>query len=573
MPILPAVSTRWFARVFATLTLATLALAACSHSAATPSASTHAPSAKTSTALSAADLRTRLFALAADSMMGRAPGEIGDYKATAYIAAEFARVGLKPAGDNGTWFQNLPFYRRAADKRVSLKVDNYTAKIGIDYAPQTGNARYRAIDGASIVYAGLASDTTTWIDAIAAQGKVLLFSVLPAERRTVANRRTNLAAVQNTARFRGATSLFIAELDAAGANVAAAYLTGSLVLDTTWRDAPPIVIVTNAFASRLLGRALDGATTGATGRALSGSTRIGLSPLTFAARNVVGILEGSDASLKNEYVSITAHNDHVGFDNAPVDHDSLRAFNTIVRPAGADSPNRTPTADEQRRIKQILDSVRKLRPARMDSIRNGADDDGSGTVGILEIAELLASGKHPRRSILFVSHTAEEFGLLGSQWYTDHPTVNRDNIIGEIDIDMIGRGGAHDLPEGGPTYLEVVGIKRLSTEFGDVLEATNKRQKLPFVFNLQYDVPGHPLQYYCRADHYSYARYGIPSVSFSRGEHMDYHQVTDEPQYIDYDALARVATFVKDGAVDLANRDARPKLDKPKTDPKAPCRQ
>ncbi|MEP6781189.1 MAG: M28 family peptidase [Gemmatimonadaceae bacterium] len=506
-------------------------------------------------------------------MMGRAPGEIGDYKATSYVAAEFARVGLKPAGDNGTWFQNLPFYRRAADKRALLKVDNYTAKIGIDYAPQSGNARYRAIDGVSVVYAGLASDTATWIDANTAQGKVLLFSVVPPERRTVANRRTNLQQIQNAARFRGATSVFVAELDAAGGNVAAAYLTGSVVLDTTWRDVPPIVIVTNAFAARLLGRSVDGATNGTTGRSVSGSTLVGITPLEFAARNVVGILEGSDPVLKNEFVSVTAHNDHVGFDNAPVDHDSLRAFNSVVRPAGADSPNRTPTEVEARRIKQILDSLRKIRPPRLDSIRNGADDDGSGTVGILEIAELLASQKHPRRSILFVSHTAEEFGLLGSQWYTDHPTVNRDNIIGEIDIDMIGRGGVHDLPAGGPTYLEVVGIKRLSTEFGEVLEATNKRQKFPFVFNLEYDVPGHPLQYYCRADHYSYARYGIPSVSFSRGEHQDYHQVTDEPQYIDYDALARVATFVKDGALDLANRDARPKLDKPKTDPKAPCRQ
>ena len=97
--------------------------------------------------------------------------------------------------------------------------------------------------------------------------------------------------------------------------------------------------------------------------------------------------------------------------------------------------------------------------------------------------------------------------------------------------------------------------------------------KSPFVFNFTFDAPGHPLQYYCRADHYSYARYGIPAVAFSRGEHMDYHQVTDEPQYIDYDALARVATFVKDGVLALATRADRPKLDKPKQDSRTPCRQ
>ncbi len=548
-----------------------LVVAACAPTSATR-IRTASPS-TTSSALTAADLRVRLFALSADSMMGRAPGDIGDFKAASYIAAEFARVGLKPAGDNGTWFQTLPFYRRTVSRRDTLRIDTYVAKLGTDYAPVPGNARYRPIDGMQVVYAGLASDSSTWIDASAAQGKALLFAVLAPERRTTANRRTALPPLQNNPRFRGATTLLVAELDVAGASSAAAYLTGNLVLDTTWRDVPPVVLVTNAFADRALGRTLDGATSGTVGRTLRGGMRVGLFPLEFAARNVVGILPGSDPTVSGQFVAISAHNDHVGFDHAPVDHDSLRAFNAIVRPMGADSPNRTPTPDEQRRITHVLDSLRKLRPARLDSIRNGADDDGSGTVALLEIAELMASKPRPRRSVLFVSHTAEEFGLLGSAWYTDHPTVNRDSIISEIDVDMIGRGGVHDLPDAGPTYLEVVGIRRLSTEFGDVLDAVNKKQPLPFVFNLTFDVPGHPLQQYCRADHYNYARYGIPSASFSRGEHMDYHQVTDEPQYIDYDGLARVSMFVKDAVVELATRSARPKLDKPKGDPKAVCRQ
>jgi hypothetical protein len=97
---------------------------------------------------------------------------------------------------------------------------------------------------------------------------------------------------------------------------------------------------------------------------------------------------------------------------------------------------------------------------------------------------------------------------------------------------------------------------------------------VPFVFDYTYDAPGHPLQYYCRADHYSYARYGIPSVAFSRGEHLDYHQVTDEAQYISYPDLARVALMVHDGALAIANAPQRPKRDVPKpTDPNAPCRQ
>jgi Zn-dependent M28 family amino/carboxypeptidase len=247
---------------------------------------------------------------------------------------------------------------------------------------------------------------------------------------------------------------------------------------------------------------------------------------------------------------------------------------------GADSPMRPATDSESARIRTILDSLRQVRRPRLDSIRNGADDDGSGTVAILEIAEAFARGDaKPRRSILFVSHTGEEAGLLGSRWYADHATVPIDSIVGEIDQDMIGRGTATDFPRGGteagtPTYLEVIGAKRISREFGEMLEAANARQPVPFVFDYTYDQPGHPLQYYCRADHYSYARYGIPSVAFSRGEHLDYHQVTDEAQYISYPDLARVAQMVHDGALAIANAPERPKRDVPKpADPNAPCRQ
>jgi hypothetical protein len=293
------------------------------------------------------------------------------------------------------------------------------------------------------------------------------------------------------------------------------------------------------------------------------------------ARNVIAVIPGSDPALRGEYVSISGHNDHVGFNRRPVDHDSIRAFDQIIRPLGADSPPHAPSAAEAGQVRTILDSLRRLHTPRLDSIYNGADDDGSGTVGLLEIAEAFAkSGVHPRRSILLVSHTAEEKGLLGSAWYTDHATVPVDSIVAEFDIDMIGRGAASDIAAGGPTYLEVVGLRRLSKEFGDWVEAVNAKERQPFVFNYEYDVPGHPLQYYCRADHYSYARYGIPSVSLSRGEHRDYHQVTDEAQYIDYPDYARLVQMVFDAALFVANADHAPRLDGPKpADPHVRCRQ
>jgi Zn-dependent M28 family amino/carboxypeptidase len=289
---------------------------------------------------------------------------------------------------------------------------------------------------------------------------------------------------------------------------------------------------------------------------------------------VVAILAGSDPKLRGQIVAIGAHNDHIGFDNSPVDHDSLRAHNEVIRPSGADSPERPATPAEQARISQILDSLRKAHPARLDSISNGADDDGSGTVTVLEIAEQFAGARTaPKRSLLFIWHTGEELGLFGSQWFTDHPTVPRDSIVAELNIDMVGRGDSADTQGGGPAYLQLIGSRRLSTELGDMVETVNKTEPHPFTFDYQYDANGHPEQYYCRSDHYMYARYGIPIVFFTTGNHEDYHQVTDEPQYIDYAHMARVAQLVADMAKTVANLDHRVVVDKPKPDPNGQCRQ
>jgi Zn-dependent M28 family amino/carboxypeptidase len=268
---------------------------------------------------------------------------------------------------------------------------------------------------------------------------------------------------------------------------------------------------------------------------------------------------------------MSAHNDHVGVARQAVDHDALRVTNfaAAMRKRGA-----TPAA-AQAWATHALDSIRALRPPRQDSIFNGADDDGSGTVALLEIAEEMASNPvKPKRSILFISHTAEEEGLFGSEWFTDHPTVPRDSLVAELDMDMIGRGSPADVEHGGPAYLELIGTRRLSTELGDVAEKVDATEAIPFTFNYAFDKPGDKEQYYCRADHYSYARYGIPSINFSRGDHPDYHEVTDEPQYIDYDALTRVTVYVRDLAVALANLDHRVAIDHARQkDPHAACVQ
>ena len=205
------------------------------------------------------------------------------------------------------------------------------------------------------------------------------------------------------------------------------------------------------------------------------------------------------------------------------------------------------------------------------------------SVSVLEIAEAFAKGREkPKRSVIFVWHTGEEAGLLGAQYFTDHPTVPRDSIVAQLNMDMVGRGRATDvtgekkeggLLMGGPGYLQLVGSRRLSTELGDLLETVNTEYKLGFMFDYGMDANGHPQNIYCRSDHYEYARYGIPIVFMTTGGHADYHQVTDEPQYIDYGHMAEIGTLVYRSAMRVANLDHRIVVDKPKPDPKGRCVQ
>src|SRR5262249_41192830 len=151
---------------------------------------------------------------------------------------------------------------------------------------------------------------------------------------------------------------------------------------------------------------------------------------------------------------------------------------------------------------------------------------GSGTVALLEIARALATAPtKPRRSILFVSHTAEEMGSVGSAWFVAHPTRPLKSIIAMINLDMIGRGRADEERGGGPNYLALVGTRRLSTELGDLIEHVSLEGKWRWHFDYSYDANGNPEQVYCRSDHTNYAMHGIPIAFFFTGYHADYHEL------------------------------------------------
>jgi hypothetical protein len=148
--------------------------------------------------------------------------------------------------------------------------------------------------------------------------------------------------------------------------------------------------------------------------------------------------------------------------------------------------------------------------------------------------------------------------------------------VAQLNMDMVGRGKASDSTgagPGGPNQLQLIGSRRLSTELGDIVEKVNTTGGHGFTFDYGLDANGHPANIYCRSDHYMYARYGIPVTFFTTGVHQDYHMVTDEAEYIDYQKLTKVSKLVADIALHVANMDRGPVVDKPKPDPKGECKQ
>jgi hypothetical protein len=539
----------------------------------------------TAAAISPADLMSRLYVFADDSMLGREATTVGNVKATDYVAREMARLGLRPGGENGSWFQTVPILIATMDTTRTLTVEGTTLSYGRDFLPfhsvnggrnlpvGTGT---RSMDGGRAIYGGQLGSGSL-VSPAQATGKIIVFTVPVSP--TTHRRDWRFPIFGSLVQYADAAGFAVAALDVVPRPIVGrlrgpqVHIRAEHVLPT---PTPLSLLVTPDAAQRLLGvTSLDGLTVGQEGRVVSGNVQFVDAPAPFPARNVIGILPGSDPARRGEYVAIGAHNDHIGLAAKPLDHDSVLAFNQVLRRQGAQDTVRVPTASEAARIAALRDSLTRARGGpRPDSVYNGADDDGSGTVALLESAEAFArGGPAPARSLLFVSHTGEEKGLWGSQWFTDHPTVPRDSIVAQLNMDMVGRGKPTDAMGRGPNNVQLIGMRRLSTQLGDLIDSVNAARTPHMDIDTSFDANGHPLNRYCRSDHYMYARYGIPITYFSLGYHTDYHQVTDEPQYIDYGHMARVAGFVHDVAAAVANRSARLVVDKPRPDPLAPCRQ
>lgn len=555
--------------------------------------------------ITANDLRTRLYQFADDSMQGRRIGEASNYKGTAYIAAEFARLGLKPLGDNGTYFQDLPFGPQSYDvatARLTVGGAPLTAKrewIPIIPSGAAGIGGSAALSGVPTVFAGRWGDTTA-LDMAQFKGKVAVFLSAPnapgsftAPRPPVLMRCDSLpdrfgaaAAVKaaaaatpaaaprpagpvlardTRAQGAGAVGILIVGLESLPPSSVNAAFAGRMTMQpasTSATSGMAGATISSAAATRIFGKAPEQLTVGAVGEAVTASWNYEWRMSPTPARNVIAVLPGSDPARASEYVLVGAHSDHVGVNPTAVDHDSLRAVNTVTRRQGANDPACRPTAEQQQRIDSLIAAARRIRAPRRDSIMNGADDDGSGTVVLLEIAERFAREK-PARSILFISHQGEEAGLLGSRWFSEHPTVPLTSIIAAHNMDMVGKGRVDQVKFGGPTSVQMLGARRLSREFGDVIDSVNAVRTETMAIDKTWDVTANPMNRFCRSDQVNYVRKDVPVTYFSLGYAQDYHQPTDEPQYIDYEHAARLGRFIHDIMWALSERRERPRIDGP----------
>lgn len=516
--------------------------------------------------LDEARLRAHLFAFADDSMLGRRAGTEGGVKAARFIAAALAAAGLEPAGENGTFYQTIPLVRSRVSDASTLAIAGQPLRYGSDFVVAGVRSPLPALTDAQVVYLGTTlTDTAGWPSREALRGRAVLVDRTaqpsPLPGTVPGGYLSGTAAVLVAARLDSLPPFAVGPVNGLSVGSRPAAMPTQ----------PPVIFLAPEVAERALDRPLSGATGGTTGVTVSGRILLDEEPLP--THNVIARLPGSDPELRNEHVVIGAHPDHVGTRQTPLDHDSLRAVLFHAEALGH-ARGRRLTAGERAQISVSTDTIVRSGPARPDSVLNGADDDGSGSIVTLALAEAFArSAVRPRRSILFVWHHAEEMGLLGSRHFADFPTVPRESIVAAINLDMVGRGGTADIPGGGPRYLQVVGSRRLSSQLGDLVERVNATLPEPMDFDYTMDATGHPERIYCRSDHANYARYGIPIVFFTTGLHADYHQLTDEPQYIDYAKMRRVGAIAGAVALEVANADGRPAVDGPLPDPFGPCIQ
>jgi len=509
--------------------------------------------------ISAAQLRTYLSFIASDEMEGRDTPSRGLDTVAKFIALNLTRWGFKPAGDDGTFLQKIALRRDQIDPAKTIaEINGQKFMVGDDFLPNTVAATmtgplvyvgrgwivqpkniddYKGIDVQGkimVVFGqgfpqgvsqadlrgaqpGTVVSPATYAGTHGAKGIITIYNPSAGQPWDVQRQRTMQPGRAVVEKFQTQTQA--APGNAAVPNVVIAAKMAKALFDGEKSDAATIV---SRAATAEPVAPFDLSTN------KNVSVTIATAPSRVMTQNVVAVWEGGDPKLKNEYVAVGAHYDHIGMAGSG----QCQAIGT-------------------------------------DTICNGADDDGSGTTAVFGMAEALSHAKiRPKRSVLFVWHCGEEKGLWGSKYFTDYPTVPLDQVITQLNIDMIGRskkeGDTNPRNESlsGPNDIYVIGSTMMSTELGKLSTDVNSAY-LKIGYDVKYDDPKDPNRFFFRSDHYNYARKGIPIIFFFDGVHEDYHRAGDEPQKIDYDKMERVTRTVYMTLWEVANLATRPKVDKP----------
>lgn len=491
-----------------------------------------------------------LSVLASDEYEGRETGKKGAWMAADYIKNYFKGLGLK-GPVNGSYFQPIDMVTYDMSK-MSFAVNGQVKEYGKDYVMSSSTIKIGGFNfnAADVVFAGYGLNKDSYNDyaGIDVAGKVVLVFGAgdpTAEKGAVAkqDRATRMkmmlaqqAKIQYMADHKALAVIQIdPALDTINQDMKASYAgIGQPSLKTTdgiakmeKRAAMPSIRVTTATANEILKAA--GTTVAELQQKINSAVKPASQTIKISiaasakkdevkvrAENVLGFLEGSDPVLKDEILVITGHYDHIG-----------------------------------------------LTTSGTDKVNNGADDDGSGTTGVLLIADAFVkakkAGKGPKRSILFMTVVGEEKGLLGSEWYSEHPVFPMEKTITDLNIDMIGR--VDDDHAADPNYIYIIGSDMLSSDLNATgIKANNDYVKMNL--DMRYNNRTDPNQFYYRSDHYNFAKHNIPVIFYFNGVHADYHQPGDEVSKINFDMLAKRAQLVYYTAWELANGAKRPAVDK-----------
>jgi len=505
------------------------------------------------------DLRTWLTYIASDELQGRQVYSEGLGLAAAYIASHLKEWGVTPAGDRGTYFQDVRVQgvRTRSNSSVTVTVNGQTRTFkdgeGVTFPRNQGTKHIvsgeAAFAGYGVSFAPLRHDDYARVDV---GGKVAIFLGRTGPRgfTTAHNRILNARGRTAIESHRAIATITQAAPNTPRpqTNVPAARRVDFQTAQRLDARIPPQITAGDEFFSFLFSASgTDYATLRAAAERQEPLPDLPLSGVSITinvdasyevvqtrlSRNVVGLIEGSDPSLKDTYVMLGAHYDHIGYEQFAFDD----RRNAIASCTGQTRPT----------------------PRPGDIINNGADDDGSGTVTLMALARSFAQGPRPRRSLLFVWHTSEEGGLNGSRYMADHPIVPLDKVSAQLNIDMVGRNRCDDPAEANTVYL--VGADRISTELHNLNEAANAALPSPLTLDYEMNDPSDLESLYTRSDHYSYASKGVPVIFYTTGLHRDYHYVTDEVDKIEFAKMARIAALVHGTAARLANLDHLPRRD------------